>query len=74
MDEFPNPPLSYWLSPANWRPEIGHWLAMHNWRGYCYVHDVGHWRWTHRGCCGQNRARAQVLSDIVQRMMRDGEL
>jgi len=58
----PRMPLTYWLNPRHWPGEASCWLAQHDWRKYCHVHDVIHWRWTHRGCCGkQRRAGLEAL-------------
>lgn len=53
--DLPRPPFSYWLKPKTWRNEVRYWLHAHNWRKYCHVHDVIHWRWTHRHCCVNQR-------------------
>lgn len=60
--EWSRMPISYWLNPKHWPAEASCWLAQHNWRKYCHVHDVIHWGWTHRGCCGkQRRAGLEAL-------------
>ncbi len=40
------------------------WLSEHDWRKYCHVHDVIHWRWTHRGCCARQYRHPEVARII----------
>lgn len=71
IDDDPDLPpvtLRYLLNPSNWWVEITYHAYAHGIRGYCWVHDVARWAWTHRNCAQRHHQTGARLAEALQSM------